>query len=197
MGKESIMPNAKEYTVDYFATLKVLLSNIEVSDRNGALSFEEGMDETVNLIQGLKARGNKIMLIGNGASAAIASHQAADFLRAAGIRASAFNDAPILTCLGNDLGYEHTFDYSIGLMAKPDDILICISSSGASMNILNGADRARGIGCNIITLSGFEPTNPLRRLGDVNFYVASDSYGKVEVIHLAVLHCINDYLAGR
>jgi D-sedoheptulose 7-phosphate isomerase len=191
------MGDMKRYTMQYMTELRRLLSKVEATGTKETLSFAEGVEKAARLIRRMRAAGKKIILIGNGASAAIASHEAADLLRACHIRACAFNDAPLITCLGNDLGFEHTFDYSIELMAKRGDILICISSSGASMNILYGAQKGRKAGCRIVTLSGFARDNPLRRLGDLNFYVDSSSYGKVEVIHLAVLHCISDFLAGR
>jgi D-sedoheptulose 7-phosphate isomerase len=108
------------------------------------------------------------------------------------MRAMAFNDAAQLTCLGNDFGYEHVFDKPVEMFADPGDVLVAISSSGRSENILRAARMARTLGVRVVTLSGFATDNPLRYLGDVNFYVPSKSYGQVEVTHLALLHGMLD-----
>ena len=83
------------------------------------------------------------------------------------------------------------------MLAQKGDILFAISSSGESKNILNGALKARQKGCHIITLSGFARENPLQKMGDVNFYVPSHSYGYVEIAHLTICHCIVDELCKR
>lgn len=189
--------NAAEYSTTYLSQLGGLLGELEVSSRARRLSYPEGMESAVRMVTEAHAAGAKLLFIGNGASAAISSHQAADFIRAAGVPAFAFNDAPLITCLGNDLGFERVFEVPVGLVGRPGDVLVCISSSGASPNILKGADRGREVGCRLLTLSGFKPDNPLRAKGDLSFYVPSMSYGKVEVIHLAILHCICDCVAGR
>ncbi len=185
------------YSEKYRTELADLLGRIEAHGPSGPLPFDQAIAAAVGWIREMRARGGKMILVGNGASAAIASHQAADFLRATGTRACAFNDGPLLTCLGNDFGYERVFEVPIGVLADPQDLLVCISSSGASPNILRAAAKGKEIGCRILTLSGFSPENPLRHLGALGFYVPSHSYGKVEVTHLTVLHIMCDFLAGR
>lgn len=156
---------------------------------------EEGLDGgirgSVALIAERTSRGGAVMLVGNGGSAAIASHVAVDFFKA-GVRATAFNDGPMLTCMGNDFGYEQIFSKPVEFFARPGDVLLAISSSGRSVNILNAARSARERGCAVITLSGFAPDNPLRTGGDINFYVPSPSYGLVETVHMAICHGIFD-----
>jgi D-sedoheptulose 7-phosphate isomerase len=142
-------------------------------------------------------RGNKIIFIGNGGSAAIASHMAIDFSKNGGMPAMCFNDGAALTCLGNDYGYEEVFSRQLGFHAQPGDVLYAISSSGRSPNILKAVAAARDRGCQIITMSGFYEDNPLRTLGDVNFYVASDKYGTVEVAHTALIHAVVDVKIAR
>ena len=110
--------------------------------------------------------------------------------------AQAFNDGASLTCLGNDLGYEDVFAEQIKLFAKHADQLFAISSSGASPNILKAVNESRRVGCRVVTLSGFRPDNPLRSLGDLNWYVNSTEYGFVEISHLAICHAILDYQMG-
>jgi len=179
--------------MDYFRKLASLFLKIEVNDNNAkTITLNKSVLKTVKLILALAKKGNKIILIGNGGSASIASHIAIDFLKNAKIPALVFNDASLLTCISNDLGYEYVFQKPIELLAKKGDILFAISSSGSSKNILNAAKEAKKRGCFLITLSGFSKENPLRRLGHLNFYIPAASYGYVEITHLVICHCIVD-----
>ncbi len=135
-------------------------------------------------------KGGRVWIVGNGGSAAIASHLAVDLTKNGGIRALAFNDAPTLTCLGNDFGYEDVFSKQIEYQARPCDVVVIISTSGKSTNILEAANAARVLGCSIVTLSGMNPNNVLRQKGDVNFYIPSSSYGIVETSHLILMHSL-------
>ena len=83
------------------------------------------------------------------------------------------------------------------MFADQGDILIAISSSGNSENIINAVNSAYAKKCNVITLSGFSHKNKLRNLGYLNFYVPSESYGHVEIIHLSVLHSIIDIITMK
>ena len=148
------------------------------------------------IVERTNAKG-KVIFVGNGGSAGIASHQAVDFWKNGGIRALAFNDSSLLTCLGNDYGYEFVFEKSIDMFADKGDILIAISSSGKSENILRGARSARKKGCKIVTLSGFKEDNPLSSMGDFNFYVPAQSYGPVEIIHHSICHCLLDVIINH
>jgi len=137
------------------------------------------------------------MFIGNGASAAISSHMSTDFWKNGGMRAIAFNDSSILTCIGNDYGYEFLFEKPIEMFAEPGDILMAISSSGSSVNILNGTHAAQRKECKVISFSGFRDDNPLRNLGDINFHVPADEYGPVEIVHHSICHCILDCIISK
>jgi D-sedoheptulose 7-phosphate isomerase len=139
---------------------------------------------------------NKVMFVGNGGSAGIAGHLAIDFAKNGGVRSVTFNDASSLTCLGNDLGYDQVFAKQVEMQGLPGDLLIAISSSGQSANILAAAERAKAMGCECITLSGFTPGNRLRGMGVTNFYVESGVYGFVETAHQAILHAILDTAMG-
>jgi D-sedoheptulose 7-phosphate isomerase len=176
-----------------FEELGHALAGVEVTDGDGRrLDLAAGVDRSATLIVSQARQQKKVMFIGNGASAAISSHQAVDFWKTGGVRAMAFNDASLLTCLGNDFGYPFVFEKPIEMFADPGDVLIAISSSGRSENILRGARMARRRECRVISMSGFDQDNPLRQLGDVNFYVPSKSYGHVEVTHLGLSHCLLD-----
>lgn len=135
-----------------------------------------------------------IYFIGNGGSAGIASHMAADWLKNGRFRAMCFNDPAQLTCLTNDIGFTSVFAEPLKRFGKPGDILVAISSSGRSLNIINACWAAKEMGMFVITLSGFDADNPLRELGDSNFYVPSHKYGTVEITHLAMCHAMLDRL---
>lgn len=182
----------------YLQELSALLAAVQVTDLQGnPVEFEEGMQKAIGWIHSLRSTAKKILLIGNGGSAAIASHEALDFWNAGGIRAMAFNDPVQLTCMSNDFGYEQVFVKPIEMFAEAGDILIAVSSSGCSPNILKGVEAARGKGCLVFTFSGFAGENPLRLLGDLNFYLPSKSYGHVEVAHLALIHSLADSLGAN
>lgn len=182
----------------YFNRLAELLLNSKVTDQKGnALTLDEGMDQAVELIEGAATGGAKVMVIGNGGSAAIASHLHNDLSKAVGVRSLVFYEPPLLTALSNDDGYSCIFERPIQMWAEKDDVLVAISSSGRSENIICGAQAAKEKGCRIITLSGFKPHNPLRKLGNLNFYIASESYGQVEVVHSALTHIMSDLAMAR
>lgn len=177
----------------YFGALSDHLDKAAYSDLAGAgLARAEAFERAARMIAVATAGDNKLMIVGNGGSAGIASHMAIDFSKNGGMRALAFNDGSALTCLGNDLGYEEVFARQLDLHARAGDVLMAISSSGRSRNILRAVETARRRGCGVVTLSGFMPDNPLRALGDVNFYLPSHEYGFVEVGHLALIHCLLD-----
>lgn len=143
-------------------------------------------------------RGNKVILIGNGGSASIASHVAVDLTKSAAIRAVNFNEPDLITCFANDYGYERWLVKAVEFYGEGGDVLIAISSSGQSKNILNacGAARDKSFG-SILTFSGFSPQNPLRGLGDENFWVDSRAYNHVEMTHLFWLLAIVDLIIGK
>lgn len=181
----------------YFTALSGYLTDTAVTTLSGqALDMAEAVNQVMALARRTHAAGNKLIFVGNGGSAGISSHMATDYSKNGDVRAIALNDASMLTCLGNDLGYERIFAKQIELYARADDLVIAISSSGRSANILNAVKAARAAKCAVVTFSGFTPDNPLRRLGDLNFYVNSDRYGFVEIGHLTICHAILDFICG-
>jgi D-sedoheptulose 7-phosphate isomerase len=116
---------------------------------------------------------------------------------AVGVRAIVFNEAPLLTAVANDHGYQDVFHRPIDLWADQHDVLIAVSSSGESPNIVKAATLAREKGCRVVTFTGFKPTNRLRQIGDVNVYVPASSYGYVEMAHSLISHCITDIAVMR
>lgn len=183
----------KETITSYLDTLEKCLRDVQVTDgEKQVFRIAEGIEQAARLIDARTTAGSKLMFIGNGASAAISSHQATDFWKTGGMPAIAFNDASLLTCISNDFGYRHVFEKPIEMFGKKGDVLVAISSSGRSENILRGVGAAEGMSAEILTLSGFKSDNPLRVMGSLNFYVPSNAYGHVEVVHHAICHCILD-----
>lgn len=180
------MPTANFFD-RYFQTINKKVGQIDPNK----LEQIAGLIETVNSLR------KKIILVGNGGSAAIASHASVDFTKAAGIRATNFNEASLLTCLANDYGYEHWVEKALEFYADPNDLVILISSSGSSPNIVNGAHQAKRMGLVLITLSGFLAQNPLRNQGDVNLWVDSVDYNTIEVTHLTWLLAVIDFLIEK
>ncbi|OPZ87555.1 MAG: Phosphoheptose isomerase 1 [Firmicutes bacterium ADurb.Bin419] len=117
-----------------------------------------------------------------------------DFWKNCGLRAISFNEGSLLTCVGNDYGYSYVFEKPIEMFANEGDVLIAISSSGKSENILKGVDAAKEMNCKVISLSGFSWDNPLRTRGHVNVYIPSGEYGFVELAHQIVIHMIVDII---
>lgn len=178
---------------EYFNILKNILNDISVTGINGEVyRIDEAIDKVIDMVVKQACSGKKVLFIGNGASASIASHMAVDFWKNGGIKAIAFNDASLLTCISNDYGYKHVFEKPIEIFIDSGDILFAISSSGKSENILRGAEEAKKKAAILITLSGFAKDNPLRKLGLINFYVPSNSYGHVEVVHHSICHSVVD-----
>ena len=139
--------------------------------------------------------GQCAFFIGNGGSAAIASHMATDFSNKGNVPSLALNDLSALTCVSNDYKYENVFVKQLEWHAHAHDWLFAISSSGKSKNILWAVDCALERGMEVVTLSGFSPKNPLRGMGMVNYYVPSYDYGIVETAHLGILHALLDGVA--
>ncbi len=143
-----------------------------------------------------RAAGRKLMLAGNGASASIASHLATDFSKQGKVRAMAFNDANLITALGNDCGYENWIAKALDFYADRGDVLILISSSGKSPNVVKAAQRGKELGLYVAAFTGFAKDNPLGAASDINFWVDSRSYNIVECTHMIWLTAVVDLLIG-
>lgn len=189
----------QEDIINYFRDFNNIFSRIVITDLvDKECDLTEGIEKAIRLIVTRAKSGNKVIFIGNGGSSSIASHMSTDFWKNGEIKAISFNDPAQLTCLSNDYGYSYVFEKPIRMFADSGDVLIAISSSGRSENIIRAVSAAKGIGCKVITMSGFKNDNPLRYSGgDLNFYVPSSSYGFVEVIHQALCHCILDLIIER
>ena len=165
----------------------------------------EPKEDMMNLLLSLKdailkvqANKGKTLIFGNGGSAAMASHFSVDLTKNAGVRCVNFNEADLITCFANDYGFENWIAKAVEFYGDPGDLLILISSSGNSINMLKGAASAKK--CNfacISTFSGFLEDNPLRSAGDLNIWVDSKAYNYVENIHQMWLLALVDLIIGK
>ena len=155
------------------------------------------LKKIAHLLKTIHSDGKKTLVFGNGGSAAIASHFSVDLTKNASLRCVNFNEADLITCFANDYGFERWVEKAVGFYGDEGDLLIVISSSGNSENMLNGVKAARnGNFRAVVTLSGFAENNPLHQLGDINLWVDSKAYNFVENIHQVWLLAIVDLIIG-
>ncbi len=166
----------------------------EIHDKSNAID-QVAFENAASLLGKIRCDAKKVLIVGNGGSAAMASHVTVDFLKVAQIRAVNFNDSDLITCFANDYGYENWVSNALENYGDRGDLLIAISSSGMSQNILNAVHKAREMGLKCITFSGFKPDNNLNGLGDINFWVPSSKYNVVEMVHHIWLLALVDYHA--
>jgi D-sedoheptulose 7-phosphate isomerase len=152
------------------------------------LDLSEGFDLAIDWFRQTHSDWGTIYFCGNGASAAMASHMALDWAKCAQVKSLCFNDLVSLTAFGNDTGFDNVFSLPLQLFANAKDILVTISSSGNSPNVLQALKTAAKLGMRTITLSGFQPDNKSRAMGELNFYVPAKTYGIAESVHQVILH---------
>ncbi|PCI00119.1 MAG: phosphoheptose isomerase [Alphaproteobacteria bacterium] len=152
-------------------------------------------DTLVEILDGALENDKAVWIIGNGGSVSIMAHLAVDFMNKLGLRCQALTDTSLLTCMANDFGYENVYARPLSIMGRKGDILIAISSSGNSENIVRAVAECADLGMKTVTLSGFKEDNRLfSSERGLNFYVPSTNYGTVEVGHMAILHTIADHM---
>lgn len=155
--------------------------------------FNQSFKASVELFKGSK----RVFFIGNGGSNSICSHMYEDFAKIAGYQTFTFSDAALITCFANDYGYENAMAEWLKIYVQEGDILVAISSSGNSPNILNAVNIASQNKAKIVSLSGFKDSNKLKQMGHINFYLPAENYGVVECFHQVILHAILDTIATK
>jgi len=174
---------------DYLSAASAGLRDLTVTAAGGRLlAAADGFARWVQITHDGQRRGQHLYLAGNGASAMIASHFAADACKNGGLSAMTFNDPALLTATANDVSFREVFALPLRRIGRAGDLLITISSSGNSPNILRALETARSMSIQIVTLSGMCSDNRARAMGDLNFYVPSRRYGWVECAHQLILH---------
>jgi D-sedoheptulose 7-phosphate isomerase len=163
-------------------------------------SFDKNIEKLIqvkNLFLQCNKKSGKLIVIGNGGSASIASHFSVDITKNARLRCVNFNEPNLITCFANDYGYEKWAEKAIDFYANKFDVVILISTSGCSKNIINAAKFSKKKGIKTITLTGNNKNNSLKKIGDLNLWVDSKAYNYVENIHQIFLLSIVDLLIGN
>ena len=183
---------------EWVHVLTDILSKLEVTQRDGTvLTSESGFTSLKTLTDTIREYHQTIFLIGNGASASMASHIAADLCKNAGLSTEVFTDLSLITAVANDQGSEFLYSTPLERRARPGDMLVAISSSGRSPNILKAVEATSRLNMSVVTFSAMAADNPLRKAGDLNFYVPAPTYGQAESAHAALLHFWVDRVAGE
>jgi D-sedoheptulose 7-phosphate isomerase len=163
-----------------------------------AASLGEATEAFASLIERVRRDGRTIWWAGNGGSLGICAHLAQDVLNKLDTRSMVLSDPSLLTCMANDFGYEQVYSRPLRVLSQAGDVLILMSSSGKSANILNCASVAKERNVDVVTFSSFEPTNPLHAHDSaLAFYVPAKLYGHAETGHLVLLHAMIDVLMFR
>ena len=158
-------------------------------------SIGSALEVAANICIGSLKQGGKILIFGNGGSAADAQHIAAELvgrykLERKGLSAIALStDTSSLTAIANDYGYEHVFDRQIEALANPEDVAVGISTSGNSSNVINALQSAKNIGCKSIGLSG-KFGGDMNKLCDVNLVIPANDTARIQEMHILVGHII-------
>ena len=176
-----------KYFKNYTKSINEILDNVD----------SDLIEKSVKIINKTIKQNKGIFVIGNGGSASIASHVSVDFAKVARVRSSTFNNANLITCFANDYKYENWVTEAIKAYCDRKDLIILISSSGTSKNIVNAAKYCKKNKINLITLSGFNKNNPLSKLGSINFYINSTNYNFIEMSHHIILVSIVDIFTQK
>ncbi len=193
------MDSKKSYAQIYFELIRDSLANTVVTDKEGSgFTLDEGLniwaDKAYHIKQNTKGL---LFFCGNGASSSMAEHMSHDWFQNGVVNTETCSEISHITAISNDCGYEEVYRYRVKRILSERDMLIGISSSGNSQNIINAVEAANQNGAFTITLSGMQEGNSLSRIGDLNFYVPLNHYGEVESAHAVLLHCALDYYMDK
>ena len=177
------------YFKNYSDSFNQALTNLKITDSNGdPIATESSFERLCELSEKTKQLKKKKIFVGNGASAAFANHMALDWSKNGGISSLSFADSALLSAVANDCGIEEMYSFPLSCHGNLGDMLIAISSSGNSPNIINAIKVARTKKMFVVSFSGLTPSNQIRYSGDLNFYVPAKTYGVVECAHQFLLH---------
>ena len=185
----------KPFVTDYLTRLKYILDDIDA----------EVVSDIIDELELTLVNKSRIYIIGNGGSSATASHMVNDL--GAGLRRrdivnfdvmSLGDNSPVVSAIANDIGYENIFFMQMKGLINPNDIVIAISCSGDSPNIVKAVDYAKDLGCKIIGITGFNG-GYLKAISDISFHVNApkNEYGLVEDVHMILDHIIYSYYIQR
>lgn len=179
----------KTSATEWIKKLAKEVNDVQTKVGGKRVEGDTAYEKAAQILLGARRKKNFVWWAANGGSLTIASHLSQDLLNKLDVKSLPLTDASLLTCMANDYGYENVFTTPFRKLMSKGDVLIAISSSGKSKNILNAVEVAKAKGCKIISLSGFNSDNPLwHKKTDVGFYLPNNLYGIVEVGHLILLH---------
>lgn len=178
--------NLKNYTSSYFKKKSSLLNELNLKSFNIFL----------NELKKIKKNKKKIILVGNGGSAAMSSHVSVDLTKQCGIRAVNFNEADLITCYANDYGHDNWMKEAIRSYYDKNDLVILISSSGNSKNHLVAGKFCKQKKIKLVTFTGFDGNNKLSKMGNLNFWLSSSNYNQIEMVHHIWLLLACDFLTS-
>ena len=167
---------------------EILSATSITSSGRGQLDVDKGFSLLRDVLLTVRKNHRTVYAIGNGASASMASHFSADLAKNGKLHTQVFSDLSLITAISNDLTYDEVFAEPLRRRGSKGDLLVAISSSGNSQNIINAIKTAKEIGITIVTLSAMDERNQIRQMGDVNIYIPADTYGDAESCHAAILH---------
>ncbi len=170
-------------------SLQNCLDSLEVScDSKGINVCDHAFDHWKQMTVELREKGRIIYMVGNGASASMASHFSADLAKNAHVHTQVFTDLALLTAVANDLSYDQIFVEPLRRRLTPNDMLVAISSSGNSPNVVNACRFASEVGASVVTVTAMGAENQMRQIGDLNFWIPAETYGMAETGHACILH---------
>ena len=183
------MKAVAELWTGYADAITAGLRDMIVTDAAGAsVPAQDGFAKWVAMTHAVRQRDAQLFIFGNGGSAAMASHMVTDAIALAQLRANALNDPTMLTAAANDLSFEQTFALQLKHLARAGDLVVAISQSGNSMNIVRAVEASRSRRIAAVTLSAMRADNRCRAAGDLNFYVPLARYGLAQCAHQVILH---------
>ena len=172
--------------VDEFTAILKQLSFRDTTQQ--FIACDDGYLKIKRMLLDVREQSKTVYVIGNGASASMASHFSADLAKNGQLHTQVFSDLALITAISNDMSYDEVFAEPLRRRGQKGDLLVAISSSGQSPNILAAIDVARQLDMNVVTLSAMNEDNKLRQIGDVNIYIPAPTYGAAESGHGAILH---------
>jgi len=192
-----------DYLSNYVTSISDALRCISITNNMGdSLKSGPALEMWVNTTKSIRDSCGTFFFIGNGASASMAEHMSHDCFQNADMLTQTCSETSHITAIANDLSYEDVFSYRISKTLSEKDMLIAISSSGNSPNVVKAIKTAKELGVFVVTVTGKSADNTARTLGDLNFHVPLDTYGLVESAHAILLHCwldlfLDKYMGGR
>jgi len=178
--------NLKNYTKKYIQ---------KEFEHTSALDLKK-FENLIKLLKTIKAKNKKVILIGNGGSAAMSSHVSVDLTKQCKIRAINFNEADLITCYANDYGHDNWMKEAIKSYYDKGDVVILISSSGNSKNHVVAGKFCKQKKIKLVTFTGFDGQNKLSKIGHINFWLNSSNYNQIEMVHHIWLLLLCDYLTS-